>query len=71
MEKTTSVIEFVDMPCMEEPTDEDLMKLGLTREQIANLDQLADQLCESRYGLLLMAIEHLAAELESAPEDSR
>jgi hypothetical protein len=52
-----SVIQFVHMPCMEEPTDEDLLKLGFSRQDIADFDALADSRCESRYGLLLLAID--------------
>jgi hypothetical protein len=42
---------------MEEPTDEDLLKLGFSRQDIADFDALADSRCESRYGLLLLAID--------------
>jgi hypothetical protein len=52
-----SVIRFVHMPCMEEPTDEDLLRMGLSQQHIVAPDAMAGSKCESRYGLLLLAID--------------
>jgi hypothetical protein len=46
---------------MEEPTDNDLLKLGLTQSDINAMDAMAAERCVSRYQLVLEAFDQLFA----------